>query len=301
VILNQGRRSRAAPLLIVFVLALLSRTLPTSAQDTKGRKAEIDLQVVDGLGDVIRNPRVLEFKNSSSGRDLANKFRQVSDIELNAASVMYGRYELLIHADGFKDLEVPVDVSQDSVLLEICVRTTTVHVVALDSFGTMDLGSVTVRLFRDRVNDIDWSAHFQDNVGQGIPYGSYTLQIAGDGMSPLEQRVDVFQPDVWVVVGLNVAIEKPHFIAPTLELSGRINNLGAGEEPVYVKLVGLYCNCSMDTRAKVEGSSATFTIKSSDPSGKYLLTVIGKSGVLGTRPVDIRAQDSITIDLSQQR
>jgi hypothetical protein len=294
---NKSIRTFATTLLLLFIFSVS----PARGQQPQTRNARVDVQLVDGVGGVIKDGQIVRFKSLSSARDLASQFHQQSDYELSATSIPYGKYEMLVHAEGFADLKIPLDVSQSDVSLQISVRTATVHIVPLNSFGTISLGVITVDSFKDRENEIDWASQFHENTGTNIPYGSYVLQASGDNLRMMPKRVDIFEPEVWVVIGLDVASELPHFIAPTWELNGTITHIPS-EEPLYVRLSGVYFDFSMDDKVQLTGSSGAFTFKGVSAWGKYLLITLGsKSGILDIRPIDIRGQNTITIDLSQQR
>ena len=112
----------------------------------------------------------------------------------------------------------------------------------------------------------------------------------------------MFQPDVWVVVGLKIGEELPIFPAPRLELTGTVKNIDPDEQPVYMRIAAVYSNFMMDTRMNVNvlSQSGTFTLSGVIPDGEYILLTIGRTRVLDMRQLKVAfpAKEPIMIDLA---
>ena len=176
----------------------------------------------------------------------------------------------------------------------------TVHIVVVDGFGR-DLGEAKVVSFKDTAETgHDLARQFHKNGATGVPYSVYEVRVVKDGYFTAFVNAQVFQPDVWVVVALRYGEELPMFPAVRLQLSGTIKNLDPGEEPVYVRLMGVYPDFIIQTRVEVSGDSGSFTLAGVIPDGKYVLITIGRTKVLHIRVLDVKfpAQTPIVIDLA---
>lgn len=179
-------------------------------------------------------------------------------------------------------------------------RKATVHVVFVDGFGR-DISEATIVSFKD-VGDSgrDLARQFHKNRATGVPYGVYEVRVQQVGYFTAHVTAQVFQPDVWLVAALRYGEELPIFPAPRLQLSGTIKNLDPGEEPVYVRLMGVYPDFIMQTRVEVSGNSGSFTLAGVIPNGKYVLVTIRKTRVLHLQEIDVEypARTPIVIDLA---
>ena len=158
------------------------------------------VRVFDGLGGMITDAQVRSFKNHDSGTDLAHHFHLDRFQRLAATAVPYGDYLLRVSAKGFSDAERSVHVAANDVSVNICVRTATVHLL-LDFDLSGRQSEVTVNSFVNRDGDFDLASHFQDKLGLKIPYGTYDLQVFHH-LGYARRRVDVFQPEIWVILGI---------------------------------------------------------------------------------------------------
>jgi hypothetical protein len=176
----------------------------------------------------------------------------------------------------------------------------TVHIVVVDGFGD-DLGEANVASFKDSDTGQDLAGRFHENTATGIPYNVYQIRVHQVGFFTAEVTAQVFQPDVWVVIGLRYGEELPVFPAARLQLSGTIKNLDSGEQPVYLKLVGVYSDFIMETRVEATGHSGTFTLAGVIPDGKYILITLGRTKMLDVRQLDVAfpVRDPIVIDLAR--
>lgn len=177
----------------------------------------------------------------------------------------------------------------------------TVHIIVVDGFGR-DLGNATIASFKNLDNGRELANRFKENTARDVPYSVYKVRVQRAAYFPGQITAQVFQPDVWLVVGLRVGEELPEFPAPRLEMSGTINNLDPTEEPVYIRLAGVYSNFIMDAKARVLDHSGTFELAGVIPDGKYILITIGRTGILDVRQVGVKfpAKTPIEIDLAQR-
>ena len=188
-------------------------------------------------------------------------------------------------------------------LLQVCgagqqqTRQATVHLVVVDGFGR-DLGEAKVSSFTDDTGK-NLAVRFHDNTAKDVPYGVYQVRAYEVGYFTGQVTAQVFQPDVWVVMGLQVGEEGPIFPAPRLAITGTIKNIDPAEQPVYIRLAAVYSDFIMDTRVALDHSGA-FTLAGVIPNGKYVLITIGRTKILDTRLIDVEfpMKVPITIDLA---
>jgi len=268
-----------------------SATIPPHHQ---GASANVRIRVFDGLGGIITNAQVKSFKNLESGVELASHFRLDRSQELGATSVPYGDYELKVSAAGFPEAERPVHVAATDVNVGICVRTATVHLVLdFDLPGTST--AFRVDSFVNRDGDFDLASHFQDKLGLKIPYGTYDLQVFHH-LGYARRRVDLFQPEVWVILGIETYGES-EALGPRTTFAGRIENIQPGDEPLFVRLVGTYFSYSLDAKVSVTGTSGTFQLVGDEPYGRYLLLTVSSKGILDIREFDPNQDTPIVVRL----
>lgn len=291
-------------LLILTPCPTWPRALPPSGVFTK--TATVSFYVVDGMGKGnLHGGKVKSFKNLQTGRDLAARFHLDRLLEQEARRVPFGHYDLVLAQPGFPDLERPVDVLQSEVDLEVCVTTATVHIVPAlyASGGYMDFEAKVVS-FKGDDYGLDLASKFEKNTVTNVPYGSYDLRVENQGFSPVEQYVDVFQPEVWVLIQPMVGEIGDRYLGPTMTLSGTIKNLDSAEEPIYVRLVNIFPNRiyipADDTKVVVSGNSGTFTLAAGLSYGWYSLVTFGRTGILDFRRIEVTPdfkQEPIVIDL----
>ena len=260
----------------------------------KTKSATVRFTVVDGLGSKLADARVESFTNQKGGPELAKEFHVDRFRDLKASGVPYGDYILRVLAAGFPELERPVHISDPDVRLDVCVRTASVHIVLdYDLAGTS--AEFKVESFKSRDDGADLVSRFQHGTGTKIPYGPYDLAVFAH-LGTGSRRVDVFQPETWVIVGPETYGET-EVLAPRKPFTGTVENISPEDEPVFVRLMGIYFNYSLDDRVAVKGTSGTFTLVGFEPYGRYLLLTIGKKGILDIRPFDITQTSPIVIKL----
>lgn len=154
-----------------------------------------------------------------------------------------------------------------------------VRIVLKDRVGH-DLGGGIVVSFKSRGNGKDFAKNFHVNDASEIPFGSYDLEVYKTGWFTTWRTVDVYAPEVWVLVGLEVGTELPEFPAPNRNIIGRIQHVDPSEEPIYIRMVGLYSSYLADAKLNSSGNSGTFQIAGRIPDGRFMLLIIGRSGLL---------------------
>jgi len=269
---------------------------PSSAPD---EIATVRVETVDGLGGKVTDAKIVSFKNQKNGHDLAKSFHVDRFLDSTASGVPYGRYDLRVQAPGFPEADRIVDVLGPEVSVEVCVRTATVHLVSAVDLDQAFTG-LRVNSFKSREDNLDLAGQFRGGTASKIPYGVYDLW-ADHPLGSAHRRVDVFQQEVWVIVGLEVYGELPEHRAPGRTISGRIENITAGDEPLYVRLVGIYVGFSIDDKVRVAGSSGTFTLAGLNPFAKFFLITVGRRGILDVRQLDTSQTNPIVVDLGSKR
>lgn len=177
-------------------------------------------------------------------------------------------------------------------------RKATVHIVVVDGFGH-DLGEANVTSFQSFGSGKNLAQRFHDNTAKDVPYGVYRVRAHKVAFVSGEVTARVFQPDVWVRIGLSISEELPIYPAPRLQVSGTIKNLDPAEEPLYVRLAAVYSDFVMDTRVESSGASGAFTFSGVIRDGKYELITIGRTKILDVRTIDVTypVKTPIVIDL----
>lgn len=169
-----------------------------------------------------------------------------------------------------------------------------VHIVLTDGAGR-NIGAGVVASF-ENPEGVDFAKTFHENNAAAIPYDVYNLEVYQTGSSTVRRTVDVFAPEVWVVVGLKLGEEKPQFPVARMTVIGKIKHLANPEWPVYVRLVGVYSNYLADDRVSVSGNPRTFQIAGIIPDGKFVLLFHSDKGLLCTMPIELPKDKNLEID-----
>lgn len=274
------------------------------------KTATVSFFVDDAMGHPdLQRGVVKSFKNLKTGRDLAARFHLNRMLEPEARKIPFGHYDLVFAQPGFPDLERPVDVLQSDVDVELCVTTATVHIVPIlysASGRYMDF-EAKVASFKGDDFGLDLASRFKKNTVTNVPYGTYDLRVENKYFYTIERKVDVFQPEVWVLIQPILDDLGDRTLGTTMTLSGTIKNLDPTDEPIYVRLVNIfpdsmYTAAAGDTKVIVSGNSGTFTLAVALSRGTYTLVTFGRSGILDFRKVeitDLYRQNPIVIDLSK--
>lgn len=266
------------------------------------KEAAVRVTVIDGLGQGnLQGGNIKSFKNLRTGQDLAARFHLNRSLEKEATQVPFGNYDLILTQPGFPDAERPVDVFATDVDVQVCVRTATVHIVDVGAFHN-DFPNVQVRSFRNEEDDFDLARRFQENTATRIPYGTYHLVVTKQYAMQTERYVDVFQPNVWVVVELEFDTERSPFRAPNSTLTGTVTNIASNEQPLYVSLIGIHTAYHIDDKVNISGSSGTFSFAGFMPELKLLLITSDQHhDILDIRQIKVPSDKPIVIDLGLKR
>lgn len=178
-------------------------------------------------------------------------------------------------------------------------ETATVRIVWLDRNGN-DAGNVGVKSFRNE-DGAEFRSRFYANVATKIPLGIYDLVVDEPEFLPIRRRVDVVEPDVWVVVSLDYGDGDSVGYGPNFTVKGTVKNFNRADEPIYIRLVGIYTGYIGDTKLQISGNQGTFTLSGEEPRGRYVLITTGRRGVLDTRPVDLKDAPLAPIEIDVGR
>lgn len=169
------------------------------------------------------------------------------------------------------------------------VERATVHIQIVGHIG-QDLGDAQIEQFKLEANNKDFARRFRHNSASGLPFGVYHLQARTTGTYTSERIVRVFQPDVWVVIGLVFGVEGGPL---PWKLTGRVKGHSIAKGPVWVRLSGVYPEAVMDTMTNDSGDFALSGIV----QGLYVLVTSQDGHVLDVRTVYIPASEPLLIDL----
>lgn len=154
-----------------------------------------------------------------------------------------------------------------------------VHIKIVDYPG-QDLGEPKVEEFRSGRDGKDFADRFRHGSASGIPFTQYHLRVNNVGFYAAEREVRVFQPEVWVVLGLALGEEGGPY---PYQLAGHIKGQDASKGALWIRLSGVYSEIMMDSKASDAGDFAFSGII----QGHYVLIISQNGSVLNVRPVDI--------------
>jgi hypothetical protein len=174
--------------------------------------------------------------------------------------------------------------------------TATVHLVVFAPSGHR-LDEIQVDSFTSVETGKDFKSEFTGDFATGIPFGDYELTAHRIGFRTMRKSVHIYDPDSWVELGLIVG-KLDNFVG--VELSGTVNNIPAGQEPAFIRIVGIFADRELTAKLNRRGRNATFKVAGEMPSGKYLIITIGRDRVLDVRRLDLPAKKQIIIDLERQ-
>lgn len=188
--------------------------------------------------------------------------------------------------------------------------TATVHVVSVDRNGT-DLGKIDVQSFRAmeglypktfrNAEGKELKSLFKGSTASNVPYGEYDLTAGLEGFYSDKRIIQVAQPEVWVVVEPTLPDGDTKGFAPNFVIEGSVRNVTPADEPIFVRLVGVYTAYTGDTKVQTSGRNGTFMLSANVPWGRYVLITTGRRGVLDARPVnsEYAPRPQLEIDLAE--
>jgi hypothetical protein len=174
-------------------------------------------------------------------------------------------------------------------------RTSTVRIVPVHVLGNELGGNVDVDLFQSKDEKTNFAKRFHSGSASGIPYGTYTTRVYVRGFFPAERVVRVFQPNVVVVIGLQIGMEGG---PPTSNVSGRIRGADQSAGAIRVRISGVYSNDTLD--AEVNGLGG-FSLEKV-PQGEYVLAVTQRERVLVVKAIKLSSAESpIVIEVDDSK
>lgn len=191
-------------------------------------------------------------------------------------------------------------------------QTATVHVVSMMWNGT-EFGKVDVQSFRSiegidpkssrNVEGKELKSLFAGGTAPKVPYGEYDLTAGLEGFYPDKRAVQVAQSEVWVVVEPELPDGDTVGFGPNFIVKGSVKNAYPGDEPIFVRLVGVYTAYTGDTKVQMSGNAGTFILSANVPFGRYVLITTGRRGVLDTRYInsEYTSRPEVEIDLDEVR
>jgi hypothetical protein len=177
------------------------------------------------------------------------------------------------------------------------VQEATVNLVAVDGSGG-ELGPLKILSFISESSGHDFRDRFQSKTATNIPYGTYRVKVGHVAHWTTEKTVFAFKPNVSVVVGLPLSeLGDTATPSPQWVVSGRIENINPAEQPVYVKLVGLYLDYTIEDKVDLSEDVGRFVLAGRNPQGRYLLMTLGRHHLLDVREIKIPTNAPLEINL----
>ena len=173
----------------------------------------------------------------------------------------------------------------------------TVHlkIVAVDG---SDLGRAKVAMFKKKFvqlsSDREMASRFKNNSIDQVPFGTYRLKVYATGFYETEREVQVFAPEVWVVVQLQVGEEVGTLGLPTFTLPGKVICSGEGSEPLWLRMTGVYSSVVIDAKIPESGEFQVVGI----PQGEYVLIARQGTRIAHTLTFRVPTSTPVIIDLS---
>ncbi len=170
--------------------------------------------------------------------------------------------------------------------------TATIHLKIVAAEIDLDLGEAWVTRFQSEETGEDYAKQFRNNRASGIPYGTYQIKLHQDGFYSAVRRIVVYQPEVWVVMGLEVGMEggpRVHTIIAD------IRPLPSATEEVWVRLVGVFTDTIIDSKVRSSGTVLLAHV----PVGHHVLIIRVGTRILATKPVTVPQRDPLIVELPE--
>jgi hypothetical protein len=296
---------------VAFILLVsASCCRPQCNGATSGKKSNLTIVPIDRSKSLAERDSfaVKEFMDLRLNVDRSRLFGRNKKIHIDnpyyyAAHVPYGRYRIKLQSrSGSDSFGRYIDVCQPDEKVEIPREFARVHIVPLlvDGNSVKDDSSEFIRVtkFQNTSDDTEMSGLFQHTVADQIPYGYYDLEFTM-ALGVVKRELHVFQPDVWVFSDSPRSFGDADISGPGGVIRGELKNIPASERPVFMIMSGVYIPYTINSVVSDTGNgSGSFSFVGDNPSGRFMLYTIGKSGILDAREFGIPRDAEITIDLS---
>jgi hypothetical protein len=194
-------------------------------------------------------------------------------------------------------------VAVGAILLALCAgalpqsqrKTATVYLRIVNFNNGQDLGEAKVETFEREYGEVpsaNFAPQFRRNAASHVPYDFYKLCARATGFWTACTELPVYQPKVWVVLGLRFGISG---LTGLSDLTGIVRNKRSGQS-LWVRLIGIYSGMSID--AAVD-SSGQFRMSGIAP-GQWVLVTLQDGRILKVLPVEMPAAAPVKVDLTGQ-
>jgi hypothetical protein len=291
--------------IVVLLFVITPCSWPQCSGKTSGKNRFVAITPSSGLGSLPDKApfAVKEFINLKSKRDYSRLFGVDAKMgPFTVEHVPFGTYRVKIQY-GSEVFGRLIDVCDQDESVEVPNHFGRVRIVLLDttisSVKEDDASHVKVESFRN-VDGTEMRSLFNGAVADGVPYGSYDLEIFHPLAGIIKRQVDVYQEEVPVFSGvLWFGLEDRDYNGPENVVFGEIENVPANERPLFVTMSGIYApHMSNSTVSDSGDGRGTFSLNGTNPLGEYLLYTIGRSGILDAREIKLPRETKVTIDLS---
>jgi hypothetical protein len=305
-----GSVMKTITLLAVAAVILASATWcrPQCNRGTAVKKGNLTIVPIDRSKSLSERDAydVKEFVDLRSNVDRSRLFGRNKKVHIDtpayyAADVPYGKYLIKLQSRSASDsFGRYIDVCQPDETVEVPRELARVHVVPLLA-GIRSVKAESTETFKvtkfKNEDGTEMSGMFKGGVAHQIPYGYYDLEFIL-GLGYVKREVHVFQPDVWVFSDSGGYYGDTDTSGPGNVVRGELKNIPANERPVFMIMSGVYFPYTINSVVSDTGDgSGSFSFVGDNPSGRFMLYTIGKSGILDAREFGIPRDSEIAIDL----
>jgi len=154
-------------------------------------------------------------------------------------------------------------------------RTARVEIIAVDDRGESVGDDFNVDSFQPQFGGPDLAGRFRKGVASKILYGTYRARVHLTGWLTAERTVEVSQPEVFVVIGMELGLEG----GPTREvLTGSVKTDDKSPGPILVRIAGVFSAYIFDAQANSTGEFSLDGV----PMGEYVAVATRGSKILGS-------------------
>jgi len=178
----------------------------------------------------------------------------------------------------------------------VAATTGLVHIKLSDSYGVPLDGEPRVETFRLATDGPNLAAEFKDGSAKMIPYGVYSLRARASGFWSATREVRVFEPEVWVAIGLEIGMGKNEGGFPTSKVLGTIVNPQFAKSRLHLRLSAIYSNTILDSQTASDGGFRFENV----PNGLHVLTVTDGTEILDVRKLKVTS-DSVSLKIDFPR